>query len=93
MSGTRIFLTYEENVFLLFSTDNFIRFGEEDNPDPVFHPCKGLFKTCCSLINDKPIINHIEKKEGCGHRNSEGVGFRITGQRDSEAQYGKHIKI
>lgn len=48
------------------------RFGEEDNPDPVFHPCKGLFNTCCSLKSDKPIIPKIEKKEGCGHRNYEG---------------------
>lgn len=66
-----------------------VRFGEEDNPDPVFHPCKGLFQTCCTLVSKDPILVKIEKKSGCGHRNYEGVGFRITGQRDNEAQYGE----
>lgn len=66
-----------------------VRFGEEDNPDPVFHPCKGLFQTCCSLKTDEIQLPKIEKKTGCGHRNQEGVGFRITGEKDNEAQYGK----
>lgn len=48
------------------------RFGEEDNPDPMFHPCKGLFQTCCSLKTDTPMIPKIEKKDGCGHRNYDG---------------------
>lgn len=65
------------------------RFGDEDKRDPVVHPCKGLFQTCCSVKSDEPIIPKIEKKEGCGHRNSEGVGFRITGDRDNESQYGE----
>lgn len=52
------------------------------------HPCKGLFQTCCSEKTDKPQIPIIVKKEGCGHRNVEGVGFRITNGRDNEAQYG-----
>lgn len=66
-----------------------MRFGDEDNPDPAFHPCKGLFQTCCLLKSDKPKIPVIDKKEGCGHRNNEGVGFRITGEKDNEAQYGE----
>lgn len=66
-----------------------VRFGEEDNPDPEFHPCKGLFQTCCTLRAEKPNIPVIEKKTGCGHRNYEGVGFRITGGKDNEAQFGE----
>lgn len=70
-----------------------MRFGEEDNPDPVFHPCKGLFQTCCSLKSDVLVnIPKIEKKNGCGYRNYEGVGFRITGEKDNEAQYGIDMK-
>lgn len=65
------------------------RFGDEDNPDPVAHPCKGLFQTCCSVKTETPNIPKIEKKIGCGHRNNEGVGFRITGDRDNESQYGE----
>lgn len=65
-----------------------VRFGEEDNPDKNFHPCKGLFNTCCTLRSDKPIIPVIVKKEGCGHRNFEGVGFRVT-DRDNESQFGE----
>lgn len=38
---------------------------------------------------DTPVIPPIAKKTGCGHRNYEGVGFRITGERDNEAQFGK----
>lgn len=72
-------------LFLIFP----VRFGEEDNPDKAFHPCKGLFQTCCSLKTDMPRIPIIEKKEGCGYRNHEGVGFRITGEKDNEAQYGE----
>ena len=66
-----------------------MRFGEEDNPDPAFHPCKGLLQTCCSLISDIPIIPEIQKASGCGYRNDEGVGFRITDNHDNEAQFGE----
>lgn len=66
-----------------------VRFGEEDNPDPVLHPCKGLFQTCCTLKSETSLLPKIEKKSGCGYRNHEGVGFRITGEKDNEAQYGK----
>lgn len=67
-----------------------MRFGEEDNPDKNFHPCKGLFNTCCTLRSDKPIFAPIVKKSGCGHRNYEGVGFRVT-DRDNESQFGEYF--
>lgn len=67
-----------------------IRFGEEDNPDPNLHPCKGLFLTCCVLKYEEGEEKKpkIEVKKECGHRNTEGVGFRIIGDKDNEAQYG-----
>lgn len=66
-----------------------VRFGEEED---AFHPCKGLFNTCCTLRSDKVIAPPIVKKEGCGHRNYEGVGFRVT-DRDNESQFGKFIEL
>lgn len=71
------------------SVDLVLRFGDEDKRDREVHPCKGLFQTCCSVKADEPLIPKIDRKEGCGHRNSEGVGFRITGDRDNESQYGE----
>lgn len=61
-----------------------VRFGDETSE---VHPCKGLFNTCCTLKSETPITPPIEKKEGCGHRNYQGVGFRVT-DRDNEAQFG-----
>lgn len=70
-----------------------IRFGGDDNKDAEFHPCKGLFETCCTLKTAVPTIPPIQRSEGCGYRNVDGVGFRITGDKDSEAQFGKFNKI
>lgn len=48
-------------------------------------------------INNNDQINKVEtstntpkpnEKQQCGHRNAEGVGFRITGDQDNEAHYG-----
>lgn len=55
------------------------------------HPCKNLFDICCSAPSDKPIIPPIEKPDGCGYRNINGVGFKITGQKDNEAQFGINV--
>lgn len=49
----------------------------------------GLFETCCTIKADKPIIPPNTKVNvGCGIRNEDGVGFRITGDKDNEAQFG-----
>lgn len=64
-----------------------IRFGEE-NGQTEQHPCTGLFETCCTLISDKPIIPEVKINQGCGFRNIDGVGFRIKGGKDNEAQFG-----
>lgn len=66
-----------------------IRFGQEENIDSEKHPCAGLFETCCSLRSEKPQIPPDTKiNVGCGIRNQDGVGFRITGDKDNEAQFG-----
>lgn len=65
-----------------------IRFGEE-NGQTEQHPCPGLFETCCTMRSDKPIIPDVKTHQGCGYRNTKGVGFRITGANDNEAQFGK----
>lgn len=66
-----------------------IRLGQDDNTNNVAHPCPGLFETCCSLRSDKPMIPPDTKiNVGCGIRNEDGVGFRITGDKDNEAQFG-----
>lgn len=64
-----------------------LRFGEDDNPDPKKHPCKGLFQTCCTVRAKDPILTRFERKQGCGQRNTNGVGFEIT-PTDNETQFG-----
>lgn len=66
-----------------------IRFGAEDNENKEQHPCKGLFDTCCSLRTPEPNIPPVRLPMGCGFRNEAGVGFRIKGHKDNEAQFGK----
>lgn len=66
-----------------------IRLGEEEGADAQ-HPCAGVFNTCCILKSDVPIIpTNTKVNHGCGIRNIEGVGFRIKGDSDNEAQFGK----
>ncbi|XP_069687104.1 phenoloxidase-activating factor 2 isoform X2 [Periplaneta americana] len=54
-------------------------------------PCKNYLDVCCQkpekVIN--PITPTPHARIGCGHRNAEGVGFRITGAEDGEAQFGE----
>lgn len=67
-----------------------IRLGQDDNSNNEKHPCPGLFETCCLLRSEKPIIPAETKVNiGCGIRNTDGVGFRITGDKDGEAQFGE----
>lgn len=49
-------------------------------------------KTCCKVKSDTgPVIKPlpVPKTDGCGFRNPEGIGFRITGNTDYESQYGE----
>ena len=46
---------------------------------------------CCQKPNTltEPITPKPLARLGCGRRNPEGVGFRIKGDEDSEAQFGE----
>lgn len=52
--------------------------------------CDSYFENCCdpdSVVIDEPVtLSPIPSK--CGVRNSDGVGFRITGNSDGETEYG-----
>lgn len=62
-----------------------IRFGEGEE-------CVDYFEQCCAtgdvLPNPRPPPTPIAVSNQCGFRNAEGVGFRITGNSDGEAEYG-----
>lgn len=55
-------------------------------------PCENYLDVCC----EKPLSD-IERitptpapaRDGCGRHNPEGVGFRITGNEQGEAQFGE----
>lgn len=48
-----------------------------------------MLQTCCTLRSNEPNIPPVEIVDGCGYRNVDGVGFRITGDKDNEAQFGE----
>ncbi|XP_076250481.1 phenoloxidase-activating factor 2-like [Rhynchophorus ferrugineus] len=56
-------------------------------------PCSSYIEVCCNTEDqtDKPITPTPPpvQKSGCGRRNSDGIGFRITGDKDNEAQFGE----
>lgn len=64
-----------------------IRIDVEDEP----RPCPDYFEKCCAVKDKqtKPILPPVQIREGCGNRNQDGIGFRITGDKDNEAQYGE----
>ncbi|KAG8238366.1 hypothetical protein J437_LFUL018348 [Ladona fulva] len=56
-------------------------------------PCANYLDVCCGTpplvgppTSKPPPLDH---KQGCGIRNPEGIGFRITGDQDGEAQFGE----
>lgn len=64
-----------------------IRIDVQDQP----RPCADYIEKCCETGHrqPKPVIPPVVIKPGCGHRNIDGVGFRISGDKDNEAQYGE----
>ncbi|XP_025161569.1 uncharacterized protein LOC105191948 [Harpegnathos saltator] len=54
-------------------------------------PCENYLDVCCKPPDtvDIPVTPTPDPRVGCGKRNPEGVGFRITGQSDNEAQFGE----
>lgn len=56
----------------------------------AFGPCENYLDVCCKPPDlQPPATPPPTERVGCGHRNPEGVGFRITGQSDNEAQFGE----
>ncbi|CAG9106598.1 unnamed protein product [Plutella xylostella] len=60
-------------------------------------PCQSYLDTCCLLPDTRPADNPITptpapeevERKGCGWRNANGVGFRITGNKDNEAEFAE----
>ncbi|XP_063222438.1 phenoloxidase-activating factor 2 [Bacillus rossius redtenbacheri] len=54
-------------------------------------PCDNYLDVCCQKPDTltAPITPRPHARAGCGARNPDGVGFRITGHGDGEAQFGE----
>jgi len=62
--------------------------GGQLPPPPGGNTCKD--KGCSGgQIVEKPITPPPKTQTGCGYRNANGVGFKITGATDHEAEYGE----
>ncbi|KAL6446459.1 hypothetical protein ACFW04_001195 [Cataglyphis niger] len=68
-----------------------IRFGADDNKGQrALGPCENYLDVCCKPPDRQaPPTPPPNDRIGCGQRHTEGVGFRITGQTDNEAQFGE----
>lgn len=57
--------------------------------------CEDYIEVCCETgdvvdVQIPPVVPIVTPNK-CGFRNSKGVGFRITGNNDNEAEFGKLI--
>lgn len=56
-------------------------------------PCPSYIEVCCSKKDQvsEPITPQPSTRDerGCGYRNPDGVGFRITGDKENESQFGE----
>ncbi|CAG4958853.1 unnamed protein product [Colias eurytheme] len=59
-------------------------------------PCPSYLDVCCAVPDTRNPDNPItpappiaDQRQGCGWRNPDGVGFRITGDKDGEAKFGE----
>ncbi|CAH1975255.1 unnamed protein product [Acanthoscelides obtectus] len=58
-------------------------------------PCSTYLEVCCDKADVRQPDNPITPKpkpqapKGCGVRNPDGAGFRITGDKDHETQFGE----
>lgn len=50
-----------------------------------------FLETCCAFDDRRtePIVTPEPTPEGCGYRNADGVGFKIEGASNSEAEFGE----
>jgi len=54
--------------------------------------CSSYLDVCCKhpdVVEKTTPAPPPNKHTGCGYRNADGIGFRITGDNDNEAQYGE----
>uniref|UniRef100_A0A6P4FLA5 Phenoloxidase-activating factor 2 n=1 Tax=Drosophila rhopaloa TaxID=1041015 RepID=A0A6P4FLA5_DRORH len=53
--------------------------------------CQNYLNLCCDIPNKRPdpIFPISEIPEGCGYKNSNGVGFKITGAENQETEFGE----
>ncbi|CAL7939218.1 unnamed protein product [Xylocopa violacea] len=73
-----------------------LRSGFGDDPDVQLlsrsgTKCEHYMSICCAppdKTDDRITPRSVERK-GCGQRHPDGVGFRITGDNNSEAQFGE----
>ncbi|XP_062555591.1 phenoloxidase-activating factor 2-like [Armigeres subalbatus] len=71
-----------------------IRVGEDTN---VENECANYLDTCCEkeqvLVEPPPTYTPappvVTSKVSCGLRNADGLGFRITGNKNGESEYGE----
>ncbi|KAJ8921967.1 hypothetical protein NQ315_008604 [Exocentrus adspersus] len=57
-------------------------------------PCGSYLEVCCNKedkVKDPitPTPPPVRSPTGCGYRHPEGVGFRITGDKENESQFGE----
>lgn len=53
-------------------------------------PCDNYLDACCETDSkSSPVPARTYESRGCGRRNPNGIGFRITGDNDNEAQFGE----
>lgn len=76
--------------------DGKINTDGSDLLDIRFEPeaeCADIFEQCCEtgdVLETRPIPPIPPKiQSSCGFRNADGAGFRITGAKDGESEYGK----
>lgn len=73
-----------------------IRVGEDTT---VENECPNYLDTCCEKdkVVDEPPPTYTPgppttvqtKQHSCGYRNADGLGFRITGNKNGESEYGE----
>ncbi|XP_017776722.1 PREDICTED: tryptase-2-like [Nicrophorus vespilloides] len=78
--------------YYLCNSNNTINTNGEGLIDIRIQECPTSLEFCCNKpditeqkITPKPPVKRI----GCGYRNADGIGFRISGDGDNEAQYGE----
>ncbi|XP_014488938.1 PREDICTED: serine protease 42-like isoform X3 [Dinoponera quadriceps] len=65
--------------------------GNDERSQGALGPCENYLDVCCKPPDmvETPILPPPIERIGCGQRHPEGVGFRITGESDNEAQFGE----